>query len=181
VELSPREASVGRSRAHEDFPAMTLLDAPKFNETAAKRNRMIGRGVLIAFGVVLVAYIILWQAVFHTFEFWAWPSEVRLNTFLKTVEGGDFDSAYAQWNHDPDWKQHPDKYKAYDINQFTKDWGPMSDYGKIRSHQIALTKAYGNGVVIGVYINGGKTPLFLRVDSKTKEIGFSPVELYVGP
>jgi hypothetical protein len=36
-------------------------------------------------------------------------------------------------------------------------------------------------VVIGVNINGGKTPIFLRVDSKSKTIGFSPVELYLGP
>ena len=71
-----------------------------------------------------------------------------------------------QWNHDPDWQQHKEKYSAYDFDQFTKDWGPMSDYGKIRSHQILMAKSYGNGVVIGVNINGGKTPLFLRVDSK---------------
>jgi len=37
-------------------------------------------------------------------------------------------------------------------------------------------------VIIGVYVNGntGK-PLFLRMDSGTKTIGFSPVELYSGP
>ena len=34
---------------------------------------------------------------------------------------------------------------------------------------------------MGVDVNGGKTPIFLRVDHKTDEIGFSPVELYVGP
>jgi hypothetical protein len=160
---------------------MTLLDAPKFDEKAAKRQRQIGIGALIAFGVVIIVYVVLWNTVFHTFEFWAWPAEHRLNTFMKTVESGDFSAAYAQWNQDPDWQQHKEKYSAYDIDQFTKDWGPMSDYGKIHSHQIAMAKSYGNGVVIGVYINGGKTPIFLRVDSKTKEIGFSPVELYVGP
>jgi hypothetical protein len=160
---------------------MTLLDAPKFDEKAAKRNRKVGIGLLIAFGVLVVVYVVLWQTTFHTFEFWAWPAEARLNTFLKTIEAGDLSSAYGQWNHDPEWKQHPDKYKNYDFDQFTKDWGPMSDYGKIRSHKIGLAKASGNGVVIGVFMNGGKTPLFLRVDSKTKEIGFSPVELYIGP
>jgi hypothetical protein len=160
---------------------MTLMDAPKFDEKAAKRNRQIGIGALIAFVVVIIVYVVLWNTVFHTFEFWAWPAEHRLTTFMKTVEAGDFSQAYAMWNHDPDWQQHKEKYSAYDFDQFTKDWGPMSDYGKIRSHQILMAKSYGNGVVIGVNINGGKTPLFLRVDSKTKEIGFSPVELYVGP
>jgi hypothetical protein len=90
-------------------------------------------------------------------------------------------SAYGQWNNDPDWQQHPDRYKAYSFDDFTKDWGIGSDYGQIKSHKIEITKTVGNGVVMGVDINGGKTPLFLRVDHKTKEIGFSPVELYVGP
>jgi hypothetical protein len=160
---------------------MTLLDAPKFDEKADKRNRQIWIGALIAFGVLIVVYVVLWNTAFHTFEFWAWPAEHRLNSFMKTVESGDFSAAFGQWNHDPDWNQHPDKYKNYDLHQFTKDWGPMSDYGKIRGHEIVMAKSYGNGVVVGIYINGGKKPLFLRVDSKTKEIGFSPVELYVGP
>jgi hypothetical protein len=30
---------------------------------------------------------------------------------------------------------------------------------------------------MGLYINGVQKPLFLRVDSKAKTIGFSPVEL----
>jgi hypothetical protein len=160
---------------------MTLLDAPKFDEKADKRNRKIGIGALIAFGVVILVYVVLWTTVFHSFEFWAWPAEHRLNSFMKTVEAGDFNQAYAMWNNDPQWQQHKEKYSVYDFDQFNKDWGPMSDYGKIRSHQIVMAKSYGNGVVIGIYINGGKTPLFMRVDDKTKQIGFSPVELYVGP
>jgi hypothetical protein len=160
---------------------MTLLDAPKFDEKGAKRKRQLSIGALIALVAVLIVYVLLWNTVFHSFEFWAWPSEHRLNTFLKTIESGDLAAAYGQWNHDPDWQQHKEKYSAYDFDQFTKDWGPMSDYGKIQSHRILMAKSYGNGVVIGVDINGGKTPIFLRVDSKTNEIGFSPVELYVGP
>jgi hypothetical protein len=35
--------------------------------------------------------------------------------------------------------------------------------------------------VLGVDINGGKTPLFLRVDNASGTLGFSPVELYTGP
>ena len=39
-----------------------------------------------------------------------------------------------------------------------------------------------NGTVAGLTINGDTAhPLFMRVDDKTKQIGFSPVELYVGP
>jgi hypothetical protein len=160
---------------------MTLLDAPKFDEKAAKRNRQLSIAALAAVALLLIAYVVLWFGVFHTFEFWAWPAERRLGAFLESVEAGDLPSAYAQWNHDPDWRQHKEKYAAYDFDQFRKDWGPMGDYGKIRSHQILMAKSVGNGTIIGVDINGGKTPIFLRVDDKTKEIGFSPVELYVGP
>jgi hypothetical protein len=150
---------------------MTLLDAPIYNARRARAIRNSILGVLIA---LVVASLLAWA-------FWDWPEQHRLNHFLATVESGDLNTAYAEWNHDPDWQKHPDRYKAYSFADFSKDWGPGSDYGQIKSHKIEITKTVGNGVVMGVDINGGKTPLFLRVDHKTKEIGFSPVELYVGP
>jgi uncharacterized membrane protein YraQ (UPF0718 family) len=150
---------------------MTLLDAPVYD---ARRARRIRNSIITVLIALVVGGIL-------TFVFWDWPEQHRLNHFLSTVEKGDLKSAYAQWNNDPDWEQHPDRYKAYSFADFSKDWGVGSDYGQIKSHKIEITKTVGNGVVMGVDINGGKTPLFLRVDHKTKEIGFSPVELYVGP
>jgi hypothetical protein len=150
---------------------MTLLDAPQYNVNRAKLTRNLS----------IAAIVLILVGGFCTFWFWTWPSEHRISHFLSVVESGDFNTAYALWNHDPDWQKHPQQYTAYDFDQFQKDWGPMSDYGKIRSHKIVLSKSVGNGVVVGVDINGGKTPMFLRVDDKTKQIGFSPVELYVGP
>jgi hypothetical protein len=159
---------------------MTLLDAPTFNAARARRNRNILISVIAV--VVLVAVVgFLGFVTGHGWFFSTLPSEHRVNKFLDTVEAKDFTKAYAIWNNDDDWQKHPDQYKLYDFNQFQKDWGPASDYGVIRSHQIVITKAVGNGVVMGVDINGGKTPLFLRVDNKSKQIGFSPIELYVGP
>ncbi len=150
---------------------MTLLDAPVYNARRARtiRNSLIG--LLVA---AILIPILCWI-------FWDWPEQHRVNHFLATVESGDLNKAYAEWNHDPDWRQHQDRYKGYSFADFSKDWGPGSDYGQIKTHKIEITKTVGNGVVMGVDINGGKTPLFLRVDHKTKEIGFSPVELYVGP
>ncbi len=150
---------------------MTLLDAPSYD---ARRARMV-RNLLITIGVaVLVLGIAAWFL-------WDWPEEHRVNQFFASVEAGDLAKAYGQWNHDPDWQQHPQQYAGYDFNQFQKDWGPASDYGVIKRHRIVIAKTVGNGVVMGVEINGGKTPIFLRVDHKTKTIGFSPVELYIGP
>jgi hypothetical protein len=150
---------------------MTLLDAPKYN---ARRARVIRNSVIAAVAAVVIIAAATWW-------FWDWPEQHRVNSFFSTVEAEDFKKAFAMWNNDPNWLQHPDQYKLYSFTQFQKDWGPASDYGVIKSHEIVITKTVGNGVVMGVNINGGKTPLFLRVDHKTKQIGFSPIELYTGP
>ncbi len=151
---------------------MTLLDAPQYNVKRAKLVRNLG----------IAAVVIVLAGGFCTFWFWNWPAEHRISKFMATLEAGDLNQAYAQWNRDPDWQQHPQQYKNYDFDQFQKDWGPMSDYGKIRSHKILMAKSVGNGTVVGLVINADPAhPLFLRVDNKSKQIGFSPVELYVGP
>lgn len=150
---------------------MTLMNAPQYD---ARRARLIRD---ISIGVVVLIVILGAGAWF----FWNWPSEHRVNKFFAILETGDLAKAYAQWNNDPDWQQHADRYKNYDFAQFQKDWGSSGDYGVIKSHQVMVSKTVGNGVIIGININGGKTPIFLRVDHQTKQIGFSPVELYTGP
>ena len=150
---------------------MTLLDAPTYN---ARRARVIRNSIIAG----LVAVVVIAAA---TWWFWNWPAQRRVNNFFAAVQAADFDKAFGIWNNDPNWQQHPDQYRLYNFDQFKKDWGPSSDFGVIRSHEITITKTVGNGVVMGVAINGGKTPTFLRVDHKTKQIGFSPIELYTGP
>lgn len=150
---------------------MTLMDAPRYD---ANRARIIRNSILITLGVVVLGLVL-------GFIFWNWPAQHRVNHFFSLVEKGDMPGAYAAWNNDKNWREHSERYTGYTYNDFLKDWGPGSDYGAIHTHKIDITKTVGNGVVMGVLINGGKTPLFLRVDHKSKEIGFSPVELYVGP
>ena len=155
------------------------MDAPKFDVRREKRNRnlLITSIVVVVFGLIVLGS---W-AVEVPWQIWHWPSDHRVNNFLAAVESGDFQKAFGLWNNDPNWQQHPDQYKAYDFAAFQKDWGPASDYGVIKSHKIVIAHRVGNGVVMGLNINGGKTPIFLRVDNKSKTIGFSPVELYLGP
>lgn len=158
---------------------MTLMDAPQYNARRESRNRtLIITGIVVLiiafFGTISYYLDMPWQL-------WHWPSDHRVNVFLDTVQSGNLQKAFGIWNSDPNWQQHPSQYASYDFSQFQKDWGPASDYGVIKSHQIIVAKSVGNGVVMGVDINGGKTPLFLRVDDKAKTIGFSPVELYTGP
>jgi len=151
---------------------MTLLDAPQYN---AKRENLIRNLGIAAVVLVLVG-------AFCTFWFWNWPAEHRVSRFLDKVEAGDFNTAYGMWNNDPNWQQHSQQYSAYDFGQFQKDWGPMSEYGTIRTHKVLMAKSVGNGTVIGLVFNNDPAhPVFLRVDNKAKTIGFSPVELYVGP
>jgi hypothetical protein len=158
---------------------MTLMDAPKFDVRREKRNRNL---LITGIVIVVVALIALGSwAVEVPWQLWHWPSDHRVNNFLATVESGDLQKAFGLWNNDPNWQQHPDQYKAYSFGDFQKDWGSASDYGVIKSHKIVIAHRVGNGVVMGLNINGGKTPIFLRVDNKTKTIGFSPVELYLGP
>jgi hypothetical protein len=158
---------------------MTLMDAPQYNARRERLTRNLGITAIVV--VVLIFFGTISWYLDMPWQLWHWPSDHRVNQFFATVESGDLGKAYALWNNDPNWQQHSSQYAAYDFTQFQKDWGPASDYGTIKSHQIVVAKTVGNGVVMGVDINGGKTPLFLRVDHKTKTIGFSPVELYIGP
>ena len=147
---------------------MTLMDAPKYDAVRERRHKHI---VIAVFVLAVLSALGIWW-------FWNWPEEHRVNAFLATVESGDLAKAYGLWNQDPAWQQHPERYKAYGLDRFQQDWGSGSPYGQIRSHKLVLSKTWGNGVIEGVDLNGGKTPVFLWVDRKTKAISFSPVELY---
>jgi hypothetical protein len=159
---------------------MTLLDAPAFNARKAHRNQVLGVTALV---VVIVGGIAayLW---FLQIPWWLWhfPADHKVDKFMATVESGNLQAAFGQWNNDPNWQAHAQQYQPYTFDEFQKDWGPNNqDYGPIKSHKIVIAHHAGNGVVIGVVINGQSKPLFLRVDDKAGTIGFSPVELYSGP
>ncbi len=158
---------------------MTLLDAPAFNQRRAKLIRRLSITAVVlaclAFaGGILYTLDIPWQL-------WNWRADHRVNVFLNDLQAQQYKKAFGKWNNDPNWQKHPQKYKRYPYSDFMRDWGPESNYGKITSHKIIVAKPVGNGIIMGVDINGGSTPIFLRVDDKTKEIGFSPIELYTGP
>ncbi len=57
-----------------------------------------------------------------------------------------------------------------------------NEYGVIKSHKIVAARISGNVLLLGIRINGLKSKnLFLNYDPKTHVLGFSPVELYLGP
>lgn len=147
---------------------MTLMDAPKYDAVRERRHKHI----------VIAVFVLAVLSALGTWWLWNWPEEHHVSGFLKTVESGDLTKAYALWNEDPEWQQHQERYKAYGFYRFQQDWGSGSAHGQIRSYKFVLSRSWGNGVIMGVNINGGKTPIFLWVDRKTKKIDFSPVELY---
>lgn len=166
---------------------MTLLDAPAFNEARARRRRTIA---IISGSSLLVLIVAFWLAAGRPVAWpWYWYTHLRgraaVNKFLNDVERNDLVSAYGVWMHDPYWQKHPDRDRAYSFARFQQDWSPESpenEYGVIKSHKIVAARMSGNVVLIGVRMNGLKSKaMFLDYDPKAHTLGFSPVELYLGP
>ena len=166
---------------------MTLLDAPKFDEVGDRRRREI---LWIGVGTLVVLFVGFWFLAGRPVDWpWNWFTHYRgratINTCLSDIERGDLTAAYAVWNHDPDWQKHPEQYASYDFNRFQQDWSSNSsqnEYGAIKSHKIVAARMSGNVLLVGILMNGLKSKaLFLNYDPASKKLGFSPVELYLGP
>jgi hypothetical protein len=153
---------------------MALMDAKEYDPRPAQKRRRI-----IATAVVTVLVI----AVYLYFT--RYDSEKKaINNFFQAIEQKDYDKAYGIYFGDPDWKQHPQKYSSYTINQFTLDWGPSGEYGAITSHRVdcALEPpkkdfASPSGVVIVVTINNRAEPRSMWVEKKSRTITDSPVKV----
>jgi hypothetical protein len=166
-----------QSRANEyTVLAMTLFQAQPYDPRPARRKRDL---ILALIVLVIVIGLVWWQ-----FRFW--PEEHRVDRFFDALQQQNFEPAYGIWMHDPDWKQHPDKYSQYPYNDFIKDWGPSGEWGIIKSHHVDGTKSppasYGgspfapvSGVVVQVTVNdrvADKAHIWVQKDDKT--LSFSP-------
>jgi hypothetical protein len=166
---------------------MTLLDAPRYDEAGARRRSLI---LWSSVGTVLALCIGFWIVAGHPVDWpWNWLTHLRgratVNHFLEDVEQNKLAEAYGIWNHDADWQKNPAKYASYDFPRFQQDWSSNSsenEYGAIKSHKIVAARMSGNVLLLGIRINDLKSKaLFLNYDPVTKKLGFSPVELYLGP
>jgi hypothetical protein len=150
---------------------MALMDAKEYDPGPAKRRwKLIGIAA-----VILIVALIAWRI----FRFW--PEEHVINKFFQAIEAKNFEEAYAVYNADPDWKQHPDKYKGYTLNQFVLDWGPSGDYGPITDYHVDCslelpTKDSGapSGIIVVVTVNHRAQPQSMWVEKKSKTITLSP-------
>jgi hypothetical protein len=166
---------------------MTLLDAPTFDAARDRRNTILLIGSV---GLLVVLFVGGWLVSGRPIDWpWHWWMHFRArataNRFLDDVEDNKLQNAYAVWFHDPDWQRHPNNYSAYPFEKFSQDWSPTSfsnEYGAIKTHQIVASRISGNVLLMGIAINGLKSKaLFIDYDPKLHTLGFSPVELYLGP
>jgi hypothetical protein len=139
---------------------MSLLDAPKYDE----RKEHLKRNALIGVGATLLALVLLTVFGFllgHGWLFSNLPIEHKVNAFFNALQAKDFDKAYAIYYNDPNWQQHPDKYKDYPLKRFTEDWTSESPVkAPIVEHHVDISKTdgsgtFGTGVIVAVRVNGG--------------------------
>jgi len=143
------------------------MDAPQY-DTARERRRRIK----IA-GVVFFILVVAWLAWMYR----NWPEERVADQFFAALQKQDYESAYGIWMHDPQWKQHPEKYPKYPFNEFYRDWGPGGDWGLIKSHEVygsATPTGGSSGVIVEVVVNGRAEHARLWVQKSDKTLTFSP-------
>ncbi len=154
---------------------MSLFEAQPYDPHPARRRRDLILGLIV---LVIVIGVVWWL-----FRFW--PEEHQVDRFFDALQQQNYEQAYGAWVHDPQWKQHPEKYSQYPYNDFVKDWGPSGEWGIIKSHHIdgaAVPKGYSgspfalaSGVVVVVTVNdrvADKAHIWVQKDDKT--LGFSP-------
>ena len=149
---------------------MTLLDAKPPDLARERRVR----------NTVIAAICVLVMSTLLAFWFRYWTQEHLVDQFFIAIEKKNFDTAFALWNADPDWKQHVEKYNKYTFGQFELDWGPSGEYGPITKHEVAgsarpRSKGNVSGIVVKVIVNGRAEPACLWVEDAPHTIGFSPI------
>jgi len=130
-----------------------------------------------------VAIVLLTVAGFllgHGWFFINLPAEHRVSTLLSTLKAQDYAKAYGIFYNDPQWQQHPEKYKDYTLQRFTEDFTTESDWkGPIASYQVDYSKRNDTGVAVRATINGS-VPLTLNYSRADGTIAFFPFVLTRG-
>ncbi len=144
----------------------TVFTAPQYDPRRERRKRIIIAAVVAAVIIVgILAYL-----------YRNWPEERVVDHFFSALVNKDFETAYGIWQHDPNWKQHPQDYPKYTFHDFYNDWGPGGEWGIINSYHVdgSAKPKGGSGVVVVVTINQRKEPARIWVEKKDKTLSFSP-------
>jgi hypothetical protein len=133
-----------------------------------KRSRALKERLKVPVGIALVIIFVSGLA----YRYANYREEGRVRDFIKTVEGGQFDTAYQQWDADA----------KYTMNDFLQDWGKEGYYTKgMHEARVVDSNGQGSGVVVYVGIDSLRSPVALLVNKETLKISFSPVSKYPSP
>jgi hypothetical protein len=144
----------------------TVFTAPEYDPRRERCKRFVIAGVVVAVVIVgILAYL-----------YRNWPEERVVDHFFAALVNKDFEKAYGIWQHDPDWKQHPQNHPKYSFHEFYNDWGPGGEWGIIKSYHIegSANPKGGSGVVVVLTINERKEPARMWVEKSDKTLSFSP-------
>ena len=146
---------------------MTLLDAKEYDPEKERRKKV---RIISAIAFLLLAGFFLWW-------FRYWPEERVAEHFFDALQKQDYESGYGIWMHDPQWRQHPDRYKKYPFNEFYTDWGPGGQWGLVKSYKIyaaGTPPGGGSGVIVDMIVNDRAEHARVWVEKSDKTMSFSP-------
>ena len=146
---------------------MTLLDAKEYDPEQERRKKV---RIISAIAFLLLAGFVLWW-------FRYWPEERVAEHFFDALQKQDYESAYGIWMHDPQWRQHPDRYKKYPFHEFYTDWGPGGQWGLVKSYKIyaaGTPPGGGSGVIVDMIVNDRAEHARVWVEKSDKTMSFSP-------
>jgi len=146
---------------------MTLLDAKEYDPEKERRKKV---RIISAIVFLLLAGFFLWW-------FRYWPEQRVAEHFFDALQKQDYESAYGIWMHDPQWRQHPDRYKKYPFHEFYTDWGPGGQWGVVKAYKIyaaGTPPGGGSGVIVDLIVNDRAEHARVWVEKSDKTISFSP-------
>jgi hypothetical protein len=149
---------------------MTLLDAEVYDPGPARRRRI---RIIVAVIVIVVLAVVVWLNRYYS-------EKKVVDKFFAALENKDYETAYGIYFADPQWKQHPEKYPKYPLNQFIQDWGAGGQWGTIRSYKVngaSTCSSSASGVVVDVIVNDRAEHAQLWVEKSDKTLSPPPCEL----
>ncbi len=146
------------------------MDAQQYDEARDRRRRNL------IIGAVFAGLILAWVA-YHLRNY---PERRAVDKFFATLQQQDIEKAYAIWQEDSEWKQHTDRSSKYGFGDFSRDWGPAGDWGKIKSYSVDCSYSSGSGVIVQVTVNGRAEHAYVWVDKSDKTLHFAPTEIDCG-
>jgi hypothetical protein len=84
--------------------------------------------------------------------------------FFTTLQEGRYPEAYKLWQAGP----------SYSLEEFTKDWGDKSEFGRISGFKITGSHAMGSGVRVILTVSPSGKEARIWVEKKNKSLSFPP-------